>query len=381
MKIPKTKIFLLIFLSLGLFLFGCLDNPENNSNNSSGNLADANKEMASQNIEVHETEQIYSNNNSNSEEPPSEYTVTPEANLKIYFIGLGSDSATNSSEAILIKKGDLDILVDASNSKYGKKLSNFLTDAQVDDIELFISTYDDPNRYSGLEEVSRHFKIGSIARANLGSEEYKDYLDSFGLTESYLEEGDTITLNNVSITVLAPSKSHYSLAQLEPNVGALILKVEDRDFCALLTSDASETTLNYVASRKLAKDCDVVEAPRYGLWVDELHFPQILADADPSALVITGSYVPDRSGPAYDVNDPSNLARLRERVRGFAIRRTMAHGEPITILESYLKAPYSFTNYDEYLSGKSEVLQPGGLAALVEYDGQNITYSIVQDGE
>lgn len=215
--------------------------------------------------------------------PATEYASNLNANLYVYFFNVGSGDI--QGDAILIKKGDMDILVDAGPTQKQQDLVNDLLEAGVDDFELVVSTNDDPEHTGGLKYVSGRFKFGELWRPEEGSEAYTAYLNSLG-AESYkfVGEGDSKTLNGVTLTVLNPIKGEDRF--FDVNNDAVVLKVEDRGLCVLLTSDilGSQQT---VATK--SGPCQIVQWPNHGVSEGLTEMNWFMDQTKPEVIVISGS--------------------------------------------------------------------------------------------
>ena len=98
------------------------------------------------------------------EVPPEEepdttgYIYEPNAQMFVYFINVGVEAEEKQGDAILIKKGDFDMLIDAGNEETSSKLVSFLS-TRVDDIEVLVSTHDDPEHSGGMETVIDNYYV------------------------------------------------------------------------------------------------------------------------------------------------------------------------------------------------------------------------------
>ena len=144
-----------------IFLFGCLGpgpEPENVTDDTIGNVTIITTPQENQTVTpgngVVENGEV-------PEEPvvrEMNYTLDENANILLYFIHTGQPELVHG-EAILLKKGDFDMLIDAGPAESSGIVVNFLESKQVDDIEGLLSTAADPMRYGGMEDVISSFEV------------------------------------------------------------------------------------------------------------------------------------------------------------------------------------------------------------------------------
>ena len=215
--------------------------------------------------------------------PATEYAQNPNADLEVYFINVGQRNV--QGDAILIKKGDVDILIDAGPDISEKDLVDFLYEKGVDDIEVLVSTHDDPEHYGGMKYVSEKFPIGEIWRSTEGSSSYSTYLNSLG-AEGVKEvwQGDTEDINGMVFTVLNPVRGEDRF--YDPTNDGVVLKLEDRGLCVLFTGDILYPAQQLVAPQ--AVDCQIVQFPNHGMSSGLAHIDYFFDQIEPDVVVISG---------------------------------------------------------------------------------------------
>jgi len=220
------------------------------------------------------------------EEPPArQYTENSGADLDVYFFNVGYGD--NQGDAILIKKGDADILIDAGPKMKEKDLVDFLREKGVDDIEILISTHDDPEHTGGMAYVASKFRIGEVWRSTEGSEAYRGLLNSLGAEDGEKEvwDGDTRTLNGMELIVVNPIKGPDRF--FDPTNDGVVLQLEDRELCFLFTGD-----ILYSAQQKVVEKvghCEIVQFPNHGMSSGLANIDYFIATLEPEVLVISGS--------------------------------------------------------------------------------------------
>jgi len=217
--------------------------------------------------------------------PAIEYAENPDANLFVYFITVGYGDT--QGDAILIKKGDFDMLIDAGPIERKHEVVNFLFEKGVDDIEVLVSTHDDPEHSGGLSYVGENFRIGEIWRPAEGSSAYTAIINSIHSENGikYMEKGNERMFNGVRIIVENPQAGSERF--FDPDNDGIVLRVEDRDFCLLLTGDIDGS-----AQTKILMDtqpCEVVQMPWHGMSEGLSHLDFFFDTLEPKTIIISGS--------------------------------------------------------------------------------------------
>jgi beta-lactamase superfamily II metal-dependent hydrolase len=219
------------------------------------------------------------------EEPPEAmtYESTPSSDMYVYFFNVGD--VDTQGDAVLVKKGDAEILVDAGPYSKRQELVTMMLEAGVDDIELAVSTHEDPEHYGGFEYVSERFGIGELWRPEEGSESYASYLDGLGAERTVIVgKGDSEEINGISITVLNPIKGEDRF--FDENNDAIVLKIEDRGLCILLTSDILGAQQGVAQD---AGECQVLQWPNHGMSEGLTEVNWLMDHTKPEVIVISGS--------------------------------------------------------------------------------------------
>ncbi len=244
--------------------------------------------------------------------PATQYAETPNTDMYVYFLNVGYGD--RQGDAILIKKGDADILVDAGPVEKRQDLVTMLLERGVDDFELVVSTNDDPEHTGGFEYVSGRFKFGEIWRPEEGSADYTAYLDGLGAEKvTIVGEGDQRTINGIKITVLNPIKGSGRFFDI--NNDGVVLKVEDRGFCVLLTGDILGS--QQVVAQK-SGPCQIVQWPNHGMGAGLTEINWVIDQTGPEVIVISGS--------------SSDWTNSRQSLKNAAVLGGVRN---ITVLENY----------------------------------------------
>ncbi len=225
-------------------------------------------------------------------EPPTiemDYDENPTANIGIYFIDVGDDET--HGDAILIKKGDFDVLVDAGPESNGGKVVDFLRSKSVDDLELVISTNADPRHYGGLDRVADNYKIDHFwwSGDSFNDAEYLAVVNKIkGMSKvtTVVERGFSADYNGISFEILNPQSDRFE----NINNDAIVIRVADRGVCTLITSGIQQGAREKLINEQTSKtQCEVIQAPYYGVGEGNRNIALFLVKAEPEAMIITGS--------------------------------------------------------------------------------------------
>jgi competence protein ComEC len=220
------------------------------------------------------------------EVPPAlEYAEGVNANLFVYFITVGYGDT--QGDAILVKKGDFDMVVDGGPVAMKREVVNFLLSKGVDDIEVLVSTHDDPEHSGGLSYIAENFRVGEVWRPEEGSEEYGSMLDSLGAENGVKEmgRGDERLLNGIHVLVRNPLLGSERFFDTDND--AIVLRLEDRGFCLLLTSDIDGSAQAQVLMD--SEPCDVVQMPWHGMSEGLSNLDFFFDKLKPRDVVVSGS--------------------------------------------------------------------------------------------
>lgn len=276
-----------------MFLFGCLGpgpEPENVTDDTIGNVTVTTTPQENQTVTPGNGVVV---NGDGPEEPVvargMNYTLDENANIILYFIHTGQPELVHG-EAILLKKGDFDMLIDAGPAESSGIVVNFLESKQVDDIEVLLSTTADPMRYGGMENIISSFEVEEFWWSGncFTDSEYCGIVDSLSETSNVIEveRGYERRLQGVDFSVLNPKEPAFN----HPDNDAVVLRVEDREFAALLTSNiliGSQSEL--VNNKENEIKVQVMSAPYYGVGRGTNNIGIFLINAEPEHIIISGS--------------------------------------------------------------------------------------------
>ncbi len=264
------------------------------------------------------------------------YTYTPYENVFVYFAYVGEDGG--QADAILIKKGDAEILIDAGPSSQGKKLVQFLNERGVDDLELIILTHADPEHYGGMSAVLDNFKVGECWWSGRTYEDsnFKQLLNKIKEKNIQLKavlRGDVKNINDMTLRILNPVEK--SFANIDED--AIVIKLSDRNLSILFTSDVLGGGIDDVVKKENITT-KILQIPRsgadnIGVWIINL-----LTESKPESAIISGAYKQDDNKqdirkPLFNLLKQKNINYFTNYEKGSV--RIMSDG--VTYNISYIK--------------------------------------------
>ncbi|MBU0532747.1 hypothetical protein KKB44_04605 [Candidatus Micrarchaeota archaeon] len=274
-----------------ILLFGCIDGEPEVQNQT--NITNVTEQQPPVTIIIGQQENQTVEGNYTEIEPEENDTLentfeySPNKTLGIYFIDVGDQML--HGDAILIKKGDLDILVDAGPQEKGNDVVDFLNSRSVDDIELLISTNADPRHYGGIKTVANNFEIGEVwwTGDTFANTAYADAINKTGAKIEKVWDGHTAELNGITLEILNPSETERFG---DVNNDAIVTRITDRNFSLLLTSGIQTGAQGDLINNHLNEiKNQVIHAPYYGVGAGTSNIGILLIKAEPEVMIISGS--------------------------------------------------------------------------------------------
>ncbi len=171
------------------------------------------------------------------EEIPEDYNFTiSDAEFQVHVIDVGQ------GDSILIMADGKAMLIDAAESKSANKIISYLQAQNVTELEYAATTHLHADHIGGYPKVMAAVKpktvIESVCPESIlpTTQVYEKYLkaiEASGAKYQTMKTGDTFTLGNANITVLAPISEHASSL----NNTSLVLRVQYDDVVCIFTGD------------------------------------------------------------------------------------------------------------------------------------------------
>ena len=195
-----------------------------------------------------------SNNTSSSYENNS--TSSNNNEVLVYFIDVGQ------ADAIYLKDGNSNMMIDAGNNADGQLLVKYLQSLGVQEFKYVVGTHAHEDHIGGMDDIINNFKINNFYMPDAIStsktfEDVLDALDSKKVTFQTPKIGDKFMLENANFEVLSIGTDTSDL-----NDTSLVLKMTYNTTCVLFMGDASSN----VEKNLLDKDinCQVLKVGHHG---------------------------------------------------------------------------------------------------------------------
>lgn len=185
----------------------------------------------------------YENNSSSSE-------------VLVYFIDVGQ------ADAIYIKDGNSNMMIDAGNNADGKLLVKYLQSLNVNNFKYVVGTHAHEDHIGGMDDIINNFKIDNfyMPEAISTSKTFEDVLDALDKNKVTFQTpkiGDKFTLENTNFEVLSIGNDTSDL-----NDTSLVLKMSYNNTCVLFMGDASSNVEKNLLNKDI--DCQVLKVGHHG---------------------------------------------------------------------------------------------------------------------
>ncbi|MBI5046667.1 MBL fold metallo-hydrolase, partial [Candidatus Micrarchaeota archaeon] len=250
-----------------------------------------------------------------------EYIYDAKTPFVIYFISVGDSE--NQGDAILIRKGDLTVLIDAGPEKNVGNVVNFLNSKGVDTINILVSTVVDPEHYGGMNKVVDNFNVQEFwwSGNTFKEENYTKLINKIkqkGITDRLISRGEEYDLNGLKAKILNPSQPQ-TFTDVSNN--AIAMKLTQNNFCATLTSDMLFGAQAEVLNLNDPK-CSILQIPYHGLGKGTAQIDFLLLKVNPKDAIISGGIEdpsPGGKGSRYSVLE-------KMRVKGIKVYQNYVNG-------------------------------------------------------
>lgn len=189
------------------------------------------------------------------EELQKETNVVMNQTMDIHFIDVGQ------ADAILIRNGDKNMLIDAGNNEDGQMLVDYFQKLGIKEFEHVFATHAHEDHIGGMDDIVNNFSIDNfyMPDALTTTKTFVDLLDSLmdkGMKYETPKIGDEIIFADSKIEVLSVLNSE------ELNDTSIVLKLTYGKNCFLFTGDATNKVEKSILDKGLK--CDVLKVAHHG---------------------------------------------------------------------------------------------------------------------
>ena len=195
----------------------------------------------------------------NADKTSSSYdnnTNSSTSEVLVYFIDVGQ------ADAIYIKDGNSNMMIDAGNNADGKLLVKYLHSLNVRGFKYVVVTHAHEDHIGGMDDIINNFKIDSfyMPEAISTSKTFEDVLDALDKNKVTFQTpkiGDKFTLENTNFEVLSIGNDTSDL-----NDTSLVLKMSYNNTCVLFMGDASSKVEKNLLDKNI--NCQVLKVGHHG---------------------------------------------------------------------------------------------------------------------
>ncbi len=183
-------------------------------------------------------------------------TNSSTSEVLVYFIDVGQ------ADAIYIKDGNSNMMIDAGNNADGKLLVKYLQSLNVDGFKYVVGTHAHEDHIGGMDDIINNFKIDNfyMPEAISTSKTFEDVLDALDIKKVTFQTpkiGDKFTLEKASFEVLSIGTDTNDL-----NDTSLVLKMNYNTTCVLFMGDASSSVEETLLDKDI--NCQVLKVGHHG---------------------------------------------------------------------------------------------------------------------
>ena len=183
-------------------------------------------------------------------------TNSSTSEVLVYFIDVGQ------ADAIYIKDGNSNMMIDAGNNADGKLLVKYLQSLKVEEFKYVVGTHAHEDHIGGMDDIINNFKIDNfyMPEAISTSKTFEDVLDALDKNKVTFQTpkiGDKFALENTNFEVLSIGNDTSDL-----NDTSLVLKMSYNNTCVLFMGDASSNVEKTLLDKDI--NCQVLKVGHHG---------------------------------------------------------------------------------------------------------------------
>ena len=209
-------------------------------------------------------------------------TVANGETFTIHYIDVGQ------ADCILLEADGEFMLIDGGNREDGQLVVSYLEQQGVQELEAVVCTHAHEDHVGGLPSVLAVYPTAAVyAPTKTYSsnifDKFVHYTDQQGLEITIPEPGDSLTLGDVSLTVLGPVKSYP-----DPNNTSIVIMAEYGSTRFLFTGDMEKDAENDMLDHwgeKYDWNCDVLKSGHHGSSTSSSY--RLIYETDPEYVVIS----------------------------------------------------------------------------------------------
>lgn len=235
--------------------------------------------------------------------------------LEVHYIDV------DQGDAILIKQGDRNMLIDAGENHKGQVVVDYLRSVDVQTLDYVVGTHPHSDHIGGLDDVINSFEINAVIlpdkiHTTKTFEDVLSAISSKSLKITNPKVGDVFELGEAKFTILAPNGSEYS----NLNNYSVSVKLEYGNNSFVFTGDAEKQSEEEMIDNGIDLKADVLKAGHHGS--NTSNTDSFVNKVDPDYVVI-------QVGEGNKYNHPDIDIVTKFENNGVQVFRTDIHGTVI----------------------------------------------------
>lgn len=192
-----------------------------------------------------------------SESTAVETYATPiEGVVEVYYLDVGE------ADSILIRDGEVNVLIDAGNNADGKYIVKFFKDLGINDFKYVFGTHAHEDHIGGMDDIINNFNVSNFYMPDVitTTATFEDVLDSMLQKNMALQIpkiGEKLTLKNSVLEVLYSGTDENDL-----NNTSMIIRLDYGNNSFLFTGDATSQVERAVLNSNI--DVNVLKVSHHG---------------------------------------------------------------------------------------------------------------------
>lgn len=201
--------------------------------------------------------------------------------LEVHFIDIGQ------GDSVLIRQGDLAMLIDAGNNSKGTAVWSYLRSLNVESLDYAVATHPDADHIGGLDVILYKIDCGMIFMPSVkkDTKTYEELMDTIKQRrQTYIvpERGNIYTLGNAQFEILTDTGKDYGE---NVNDYSIALRLVFGNTSFLFTGDAEEAAERDMIESGQELLSDVYKASHHG--ADTANTEEFLTAVNPEYCVIS----------------------------------------------------------------------------------------------
>jgi len=238
--------------------------------------------------------------------------LNDRTDLEIHFIG---KKKYHPGNCICVSTDNNTIVMDTGREKATESIINYLSELNVNKIDLLIISHYHGDHIGGVGEFKERFEIQDVALPKYTKNEVREtYIKTLFDSYDIINANDEKEIGDVSIEFYGPAREFQ-----RDNNNSIVCKLEVMGVNLLLTGDAEKESEEYILNSSVDLDADILQVGHHGRNTSTT--PEFLSAIDPEyAIIFSDGCLPN--------SHPDVISRLG-RLTNTSVYDTSAHGSII----------------------------------------------------